>query len=159
MSTIACVSVLCRTLVASAALLLVAACDETLTTPSADLSGDWDFTYSAFDSRSCPIDSALMRGCAGSGRLHFLATTPINATHSYRAACQSCEGAADFGVFEQPLRTARLTDGVLEFTLAACRFTTTVPAAPAQTLVGTVVCRPSQPVELEVSGGWSMSRR
>jgi hypothetical protein len=142
-----------------AALLLVAACDEAPTTPSADVSGDWDFTFSAVDQRSCAVDSALRQGCAGGGRLEFLATTPITATHSYRASCQSCERAADFGVFEQPLRTARLTGDVLEFTLAACRFTAAIPAAPAQTLVGTVVCRPNQQVDLEVSGDWSMSRQ
>jgi hypothetical protein len=141
-----------------AALILVAACDSP-TAPSADVTGDWDFNFSAFDQRSCPVDAGLMRGCAGSGRLAFPATTPtVNATHSYRASCQSCERAADYGVFEQPLRTARLTGGVLEFTLAACRFTTTIPAAPAQTIAGTVVCRPNEQADQEVSGTWTMFR-
>ena len=142
-----------------AALMLVSACD-TPTMPSADVTGEWDFTFSAFDPRSCPAIDGLLQGCAGSGGLEFLATTPaINATHSYRAACQSCERAADYGVFEQPLRTARLTDGVLEFTLADCRFTATIPAPPAQTVAGTVVCRPNQQTALEVGSDWSMSRR
>ena len=142
-----------------ATLMAVAACD-TPTTPSADVSGDWDFTFSAFDQRSCPGNAGLVQGCAGSGRLEFVDTMPpITASHSYRAFCQSCERTGDYGVVEQPLRTARLTGDVLEFTLAACRFVATIPAAPAQTVVGTVVCRPSQLDSLEISGNWSMARR
>lgn len=140
-------------------LILVAACDSP-TAPSADLSGDWDFTFSAFDRASCPGLGGLVRGCAGSGYLQLLATTPqVNATHSYRAACQSCEGAADYGVVEQPLLTARLTGGELEFALAACRFAAEIPARPPQTVAGTVVCTPNEPTGLEVSGNWTMSRR
>jgi hypothetical protein len=109
--------------------MFAAAC-ENPAAPSADVTGAWDFTFSAFDRASCP-GNGVVRGCAGSGRLDFLATMPIGATHSYRAACQSCGGAADYGVVEQPLRTARLTIDLLEFTLAACRFTATIPAMTA----------------------------
>ena len=144
--------------VACVILMLVAACDSP-TTPSADLSGGWDFTFSAFDQASCPGQGGLVRGCAGSGSLQLLATTPqVNATHSYRAACQSCGGAADYGVVEQPLRTARLTGAVLEFALAACRFAAEIPRS-AQTVAGTVVCTPNEPAGREVRGNWTMSRR
>lgn len=99
-----------------------------------------------------------MPGCAGGGRLEFLATAPVEATHSYRASCQSCGGAAEYGVTEQPLRTVRLAGDVLEFTLAACRFTTAVPAAPTRTIVGTAACRPD-PAGSEINGSWTMARR
>jgi hypothetical protein len=74
------------------------------------------------------------------------------------AACQSCARVADYGVFEQPLSTARLAGDVLEFTLAACRFTATLPEAPAQTVAGVAACRPA-PADPEISGTWTMSRR
>jgi len=137
--------------------MLVAACGSP-TGPSVDLKGAWDFTFSAFDQRSCAVPAGLMPGCAGGGRLDFLATAPVDATHSYRASCQSCGGAAEYAVIEQPLRTVRLTADVLEFTLAVCRFTTAVPPAPEQTVAGTVACRPD-PAGLEIGGRWTMSRR
>jgi hypothetical protein len=139
--------------------MLAAACD-TPTAPSTDLSGDWDFTFSAFDQASCPAMSGLVRGCAGSGHLVLGATRPqVTATHSYRASCQSCQGAADYGISEQPLRTARLAGGLLEFALAACRFAADIPARPAQTIAGTVVCTPNEPAGQDVRGSWTMSRR
>jgi len=141
-----------------AALLLAAACDSP-TAPSTNVNGDWDFTFSAFDQRACPANGAIARGCAGSGRLEFPTTTPVNAAHSYRASCQSCEGAGDYGAFEQPLRAVRLIRGVLEFTPAACRFTAPIPAAQPHSIAGTVVCTPLQAAGPEVSGNWSMSRR
>jgi hypothetical protein len=145
--------------ITSAVLMLLAACD-TPTGPSADIIGGWDFTFSAFDQRSCPGSPGLVRGCAGSGRLDFLAATPaVDATHSYRASCQSCERALDYGVGEQPLRTARITGDVLEFSLAACRFTATLPDTRVQTLVGTAVCTLDQPLGAEIAGSWSISRR
>ena len=137
--------------------IFAAACDNP-TAPSADLRGEWDFTFSAFDQRSCSVPAGLVPGCAGSGRLGFPATAPGEATHSYRASCQSCEGAAEYGVVEQPLRTARLSGDVLEFTLAACRFTATVPAGPTPTIAGTAACRPVA-AGPEVTGDWTMSRR
>jgi hypothetical protein len=140
-------------------LMLVAACDSP-TAPSTDLSGDWDFTFSAFDAASCPGVAGLMRGCAGSGRLAFGATTPqVDATHSYRAACQSCQRATDYGISEQPLRTARIAGSALEFALAACRFAAEIPTRPAQTVAGTVLCTPDEPAGQEVRGTWTMSRR
>ena len=141
-------------------MLVAAACDENPTAPSTDLSGDWTFTFSAFDQASCPGVSGVMRGCAGSGQLTVGATTPqVDATHSYRAACQSCQSAADYGVSQQPLRTARIAGGVLEFALAACRFAADIPTGPAQTVAGTVVCTPNEPASQEVRGSWTMSRR
>ena len=140
------------------AVLLIAGCDSP-TAPSMNVNGEWDFTFSAFDQHACPANSAITRGCAGSGRLDFPSTTPINASHSYRASCQSCEGAGDYGAFEQPLQTLRLDRGMLEFTLAACRFTAPIPATSAQTIAGTVICTPLQAAGAEVSGNWNMSRR
>ena len=80
------------------ALLLTAACDNP-ESPSLDLSGDWDFSFSAFSQAACPQQPALVPGCAGSGRL-MLGSTDIGATHSYRAACQTCREALEFGVTE-----------------------------------------------------------
>jgi hypothetical protein len=42
-------------------------------------------------------------------------------------------------------------------TLAECRFTATIPAAPGPTIVGPVVCTPGQPAGLAVSGNWTMA--
>ena len=141
-------------------MLVATACDESPTAPSTDLSGDWNFTFSAFDQASCPGLSELMRGCAGSGQLTLGATTPqVDATHSYRASCQSCQGAADYGLSQQPLHTARIAGGVLEFALAACRFAADVPTRPAQMVDGTVVCMPNESSGQEVRGSWAMSRR
>lgn len=141
-------------------MLVAAACDESPTAPSTDVSGDWAFTFSAFDQASCPGLPGLMRGCAGSGQLTLGATTPqVDATHSYRASCQSCQGAADYGISQQPLRTVRIAGGLLEFALAACRFAADIPARPTQTVGGTVVCTPNEPAGQEVRGDWTMSRR
>ena len=140
------------------ALIFAAACDEAPTAPTADVTGAWDFSFTASDPQACAGTPGLLQGCAGSGRLDFLATTPVNATHSYRAACQSCARVADYGVFEQPLSTVRLAGDVLEFTLAACRFTTTLPGPPTQTVAGTAACRPA-PADPEINGTWTMSRR
>jgi hypothetical protein len=140
-------------------LMLVNACGSPAV-PSADLSGGWDLTFSAFSQVSCPADPELVPGCAGSGRLMLGQTTPdIAATHSYRAFCQSCRGAVDYGVTDQPLRTARLTKGTLQFTMAGCQFAAEVPPAPAQSVEGTVACTPNEVPGLDVHGNWSMSRR
>jgi len=139
--------------------VLGAACEHP-TAPSADLSGDWQFTFSASDEASCPGQSGLVRGCAGSGNFTFLETTPpIKATHSFRAACQSCQRAADYGVIDQPLGTVRLSEGVLEFALAACRFAAEIPTNSPQTISGTVTCTPLEPASVEVRGNWTMFRR
>jgi hypothetical protein len=90
--------------------------------------------------------------------LDFLATNPFDATHSYRASCQSCAGAADYGVFERPLTSARLTGDTLVFSLAACRFTAALPDTPAPTVTGAVVCTASAQ-DPDVRGTWTMSRR
>jgi hypothetical protein len=128
--------------------------------PSADLSGGWDLTFSAFSQVSCPGQPELVPGCAGAGRLVLGQTTStIDATHSYRSFCQSCREAVDYGVTEQPLRTARLTRGTLQFTMAGCQFAAELPPAPAQMLEGTVVCSPNEVPGLDVRGNWSMSRR
>jgi hypothetical protein len=140
--------------------LAAAACDESPTAPSTDLSGAWNFTYSAFDQASCPGLGGLMRGCAGSGQLTFGATTPqVDATHSFRGFCQSCQRAADYGISQQPLSTARIAGGVLEFALAACRFAAEIPPTPAQTAEGTVGCTPDAATGQEVRGDWTMSRQ
>jgi hypothetical protein len=144
-------AVLCVTLVAAAA------CDDSPAAPSAHVDGAWDFTFSAFDPRSCAVPAGLVPGCAGSGRLEFRPNAAGEATHSYRASCQSCGGAAEYGVVAQPLRTVRFAGDVVEFTLATCRFNASVPAA-APTITGTVACRPD-PAGPEVSGSWTMARR
>ena len=141
-------------------ILVAVACDESPTAPSTDLSGDWNFTFSAFDEASCPGVGGLMPGCAGSGQLTLGATAPqVESTHSYRAFCQSCQRAADYGITQQPLRTARIGGGVLAFALAACRFAADIPTTPAQTVEGTVVCMPNESSGQEVRGRWTMSRR
>lgn len=141
-------------------MLVAAGCDESPTAPSHDLTGDWNFTFSAFDEASCPGVGGLMRGCAGSGQLTLGATTPqVDATHSYRASCQSCQGAADYGISQQPLRTARIAGRSLEFALAACRFAADIPTTPAPTVAGTVVCTPNESSGQDVRGSWTMSRR
>jgi len=127
--------------------------------PSVDLSGGWDFTFSAFSQVSCPGQPELVPGCAGSGRLLLASTPEIDATHSYRAFCQSCRGALDYGVTEQPLRTARLTGGTLQFALAGCRFVAEVPREPARMVAGAVVCTVDEMTGLDVRGDWTMSRR
>ena len=141
-------------------MLVAGACDESPTAPSTDLSGEWNFTFSAFDQASCPGVSGLTRGCAGSGQLTLGATTPqVDATHSFRASCQSCQAAADYGISQQPLSTVRIAGGVLEFALAACRFAADIPSTPAQTIEGPVVCTPIESSGQDVRGTWTMSRR
>jgi hypothetical protein len=147
-----------RAITLCAVLMFGAACDNPAS-PSADLRGEWDFTFAAFDQRSCPVPAGLVPGCAGSGLLGFPAGGPGEATHSYRASCQSCGGAAEYGVVEQPLRTARLSGDVLEFTLAACRFTATVLPGATRTIAGSATCRPDLAGGPEVIGEWIMSRR
>jgi hypothetical protein len=46
----------------------------------------------------------------------------------------------------------------LEFALAACRFAADIPAGPAQTVEGIVVCTPGGTAGQEVHGDWTMSR-
>jgi hypothetical protein len=139
--------------------VLTAACSSPAA-PSVDLSGGWHFSFSAFSQVSCPGQPELVPGCAGSGRLTLVRTTPqIDATHSYRAFCQSCREAVDYGVTEQPLRTARLTSGTLEFALAVCRFAAEVPPEPTQMVGGAVTCTLDEVAGLDVRGKWTMSRR
>ena len=140
-------------------LVLATACGDPAA-PSPDLSGGWDLTFSAFSQTSCPGQPDLVPGCAGAGRLVLGRTTPqIDASHSFRAFCQSCRQAIDYGVTEQPLTTARLTRGTLEFTIAGCAFAAEVPPAPAQMVAGTVVCPLADVAGLDVRGDWTMSRR
>ena len=141
-------------------LMLATGCDDNPEAPSADLSGGWDFTFSAFSQAACPGQPELVPGCAGSGRLVLGRTTPqIDATHSYRAFCQSCREAIDYGVTEQPLRTARLTGRTLEFTVAGCGFVAEVPPEPAEVVSGTVTCSVAGVAGGGVRGNWSMSRQ
>jgi hypothetical protein len=127
-------------------------------TPSVELTGSWDFTFSALAEAWCPAQPELMPGCAGSGRLVLARTTPrVEALHSYRASCQSCRGAFDYGVTDQPLTTARLDRRTFQFALAGCRFAAEA-AESAPTITGTVVCTVSDG-EPDVRGAWAMSRR
>ena len=141
------------------ALMFVGACGDGPTMPSGSVDGTWDFSFSAFDQASCTANSPLMRGCAGSGRLEFLRTRPVDARHSFRASCQACDGASDYGVVEQALGTARVTGSMLEFSLSACRFAAMIPSGRTTTIDGTITCRPSAREGREVRGGWTMSRR
>jgi hypothetical protein len=141
-------------------LMLAAACGDDPAGPSTDLSGGWDLSFSASGQGSCPGDPELVPGCAGSGRLMLGQTAAqIDATHSYRAFCQSCRQAVDYGVADQPLRSVRLTGGTLEFSMAGCRFAAEVPSEPAPTVSGSLVCPLSDVPGLDVRGHWTMSRR
>ena len=145
---------------AAMVLMLATACDDNPEAPSADLSGGWDFTFEASSQTACPGQPELVPGCAGSGRLVLGGNTPqIDATHSYRAFCQSCREALDYGVTEQPLPSARLTRGTLEFTVAGCGFAAEVPPDTAQMVSGTVTCSVPGVAAGDIRGNWSMSRR
>ena len=138
-------------------LLLGTACGGPEEPSGPDLRGTWDFSFSAQSQGSCPGPPSLVIGCEGSGRQVFDRTTPqVDATHSYRAACQSCRRAFDYGVTEQPLAGASLRDGVLQFDLAGCRFTAEVPDL-VQSAAGAVLCTVDD--GLTVRGNWTMSRR
>ena len=139
-------------------LVLTSGCDNP-EAPSADLSGDWEFSFSAFSQTACPQQPALMPGCAGGGRLMLGRTTEFGATHSYRASCQTCREALEYGVTDQPLRVARLSEGALEFSLAGCAFAADVPPDTAETVSGTVVCALNDVAGRDVRGTWTMSRR
>jgi hypothetical protein len=96
---------------AACVLLIVAtACGDPAQPSGPDLRGTWDFTFSASSQGSCPGAPQLVTGCEGSGRLLIDRTTPqVAATHSYRAACQSCRGAFDYGVTAPERWRARST--------------------------------------------------
>ena len=144
---------------AAACLLLIVAtaCGDPAQPSGPDLHGTWDFSFSASSQGPCP--SPVVTGCEGSGRLVIDRTTPeVAATHSYRAACQSCRSAFDYGVSEQPLSGATLSGGTLQFELAGCRFAADVPDL-AQSVAGTVVCTVDAAAGLTARGSWSMSRR
>lgn len=145
-------------LTSACALWLVTAGCGNPAAPSTELRGRWDFNYSARGQDSCPADPQLVPGCAGSGRLVIDRTSPqVEATHSYRASCQSCRSAFDYGVTEQPLRTASVSGRTFEFALAGCRFTAEAPEL-AQTVAGTVVCTVDEAAGVNVRGSWTMSR-
>ena len=151
---------LSRLSAAGCLLLIVAtACGDPTEPSGPDLRGNWDFTFSASSQGSCPDASQLVTGCEGSGRLAFDRTTPqVAATHSYRAACQSCRGAFDYGVSAQPLGGATLSGGTLQFDLAGCRFAADVPDL-APSVAGTVACTVDDAAGLTARGSWTMSRR
>ena len=139
-------------------LLLATACDSP-EAPSVDLSGTWDFSFEASSQAACPGQPALVPRCAGSGRLTLGRLTPrVDATHSYRAFCQSCREAIDYGVSDQPLPGVRLAGGRLEFELSACGFVAEVPES-AQTVSGTVTCSVASVAAGDIRGRWTMSRQ
>ena len=149
-----------RASAAACVLLIVAtACGDPTEPSGPDLRGNWDLTFSASSQGSCPGAPQIVIGCEGSGQFVIERTTPqVAATHSYRAACQSCRGAFDYGVTAQPLNGATLNGGTLQFDLAGCRFAADVPDL-AQSVAGTVACTVDDAAGLTARGSWTMSRR
>jgi len=139
--------------------MIATACGDPAQPSRPDLRGNWDFTFSASSQGSCPGAPQLVIGCEGSGQFVIERTTPqVAATHSYRAACQSCRGAFDYGVTAQPLNGATLNGGMLQFDLAGCRFAAEVPDL-APSVAGTVACTVDDAAGLTARGSWTMSRR
>ena len=142
-----------------AIVFLAAASCSSPTEPTADLTGDWAYSYSAVAPASaCPTAPAGFRaGCSGGGTMTLTQDgTRISGTASVRGSCQDCGSVADY--FGPRTVTGRWRGGDIELTFSDdagnCRYTAAVPEGTPPRVNGTVTCSfgPTS------TGMWSMTR-
>jgi hypothetical protein len=153
-----------RNLRRAAALLLasglggLASCSSP-TEPTADLAGEWSYSYSTVAPvDDCPTAPAGYRaGCSGSGTLTLTQDgTRLGGTAVVRGSCQSCSTVADY--FGRRAVTGSWRGGDIEFEFSDdvgdCRYSAAVPEGSPPRVNGTVTCTfgPSG------RGNWSMTR-
>ena len=143
-------------LLAGTALIGALASCASPTGPTADLTGDWGYSFSSTAAASaCPAAPEGFRaGCAGGGTLTLTQQdTSIGGTAILGGSCQSCGAVGDFRDARRAV-TGRWHGGDIELDIGDCRHTAAV--GPDATLVnGTVTCTFGG---IESRGNWTMSR-
>ena len=146
------------TVVLLTASLVAAGCggDDATAPPSpSGLTGRWNYSYNAIDTKTkCPLGGPRP-GCGGGGTFDLVQVgRRVTGTYSTDAGCQRCGHAWEYGGTGTIRSTGHLT--TFEFTLNGCEFRADLPIGSTDRVVGTVRCglEPG-PVAL---GTWRMTR-
>jgi hypothetical protein len=145
-------------LAALLATIVAIGCDGT-TEPSSrwnDLTGVWDFSFTAEDSTPCgPSVPPYWRGCSGGGTVRLFSSVPLkHGTWTGGGGCQDCGGAADFvGGGLEALESSPTT---ISFRYGDFRFDAPRPPGEVTVITGTMSYSPQNGAT--VHGTWSMTR-
>ena len=127
------------------------------TGPTADLTGEWGYSFSATAVASaCPTAPPGFRaGCGGGGTLTLVQDgTRITGTANFGGSCQSCTTVADFRDARRPV-TGFWRGGDIQMDIGECRYLAAVPEGTPPLVGGTVTCTFGG---VESRGNWTMSR-
>lgn len=127
------------------------------TGPTADLSGQWSYSFSSVaDASACPTAPPGFRaGCGGGGTLTLTQDdTRLTGTLSLSGSCQSCGAVADFRDSPRTV-SGGWRGGDIALTIEGCSHTAAVPPGMPALVRGQVTCTFGGIVS---RGDWSMTR-
>lgn len=135
----------------------LSACFESVSDPSTDLSGAWDYSYSTRAAVACPPPAppSLRAGCTGAGRMILTQEgTRVSGVVSLFGGCTSCASVGDS--FGAPQSVTGQLDGTrLNLTSARCHLSATLRSGDVREAMGDVECFVG---DARTEGTWRMSR-
>jgi hypothetical protein len=127
------------------------------TGPTADLTGEWGYSFSADAAASaCPTAPPGFRaGCGGGGTLTLVQDgTRITGSAILGGSCQSCGTVGDFRDARRSV-SGSWRGGDIQMDIGECRYTAAVPEGSPALIGGTVTCTFGG---IDSRGNWTMSR-
>ena len=143
---------------AAVALVMAVAACESVTAPSADLSGTWTFSYATAIAQVCgpSAPGALRATCSGGGQLTLIQSGPrIRGDVPMFGGCISCGSATEFlPRVAQPV-LGDLEGTRLTLSMVNCRFSGTVAGQDVRQVSGNAECVYD---DVRTEGTWRMTR-
>jgi hypothetical protein len=127
------------------------------TGPTADLTGDWQYSFSSVAPASaCPTAPQGFRaGCGGGGSLTLTQDdTRISGSARVSGYCQSCGAVADFRDSPRAV-SGGWRGGDIAMDIGECHYVAAVPEGSPTLVTGRVTCAVGG---ISSSGDWTMTR-
>jgi hypothetical protein len=127
------------------------------TEPTADLTGEWGYSFSSVAPASaCPAAPPGFRaGCGGGGTMTLTQDdTRISGSARVSGSCQNCGSVADFRDSPRAV-SGRWRGADIALDIGECNYVAAVPEGNPTRINGTVTCNFGG---ISSSGDWSMTR-